>query len=410
MNRTKSIFKLLLVGVVLVGPAIDAVSQGQTQSSNTSQFMSMMTTDPTLSSSDSIEQKPTPTSKSTNLTSRVVVEGAYAFNESLKYHPLKSDYLGTPLKNGRYHNPDYPFLLSFKDVRKWKKQINPYLAFKKTDTFQLPVAADLGWMNNDSIDGVAWLGHATFFIRIGGITLITDPVFGNASRVLKRYSKLPVKPENLPSINYVLLSHDHRDHMDYQSMRTLSKLNPNAQYLCGLSTSKLLKRFNRNGDVQEAGWYQQYQLDDQIIRITYLPTRHWCRRWITDTNKHLWGAFVIEVGGKVIYFGGDSGYGKHYLETKELFPNIDLAILGIGAYQPEWFMESNHSSPAKAYQSFLDLGAKSMVPMHYGTFDLSDEPIGEPAEKLLQIATENKMTQRVLIPALGQNILAMMPK
>ncbi|MFM8994872.1 MAG: MBL fold metallo-hydrolase, partial [Bacteroidota bacterium] len=325
------------------------------------------------------------------------------------YHPLKSDYLGTPVKNGRYHNPDYPFTLSFKDVRKWKKQTNPYLEFKKTDTFQLPIAADLAWLNNDSVDGVAWLGHATFFIRVGGVTLMTDPVFGNASRVLKRYSKFPVKPEHLPMINYVLLSHDHRDHMDYQSLRTLSKLNPNAEYLCGLSTSKLLKRFNRNGRIQEAGWYQQYQLDDQIIRIPYLPTRHWCRRWITDTNRHLWGAFVIEVGGKVIYFGGDSGYGKHYAETKALFPNIDLAILGIGAYQPEWFMESNHSSPAKAYQSFLDLGAQHMVPMHYGTFDLSDEPIGEPAERLMQIATENQMTQRVLIPALGQNILTMMP-
>lgn len=407
MNRTKSKFKLFVVYILLGTAAINSEAHEQKQSSNTSQLMGKMTTEPILNSVDTIKPKPI---RGSSLVSRVVVEGKYAFNGALKYHPLKSDYLGTPLKNGRYHNPDYPFLLSFKDVRKWKKQTNPFLEFKKSDTFQLPVSSDLAWINDDSMDGVAWLGHATFFIRLGGVTLITDPVFGNASRVLKRYSQLPVKPENLPAIDYVLLSHDHRDHMDYLSMRALSKMNPNAQYLCGLSTGKLLKRFNRNGYIQEAGWYQQYQLDDQNVRITYLPTRHWCRRWITDTNKHLWGAFVIEVGGKVIYFGGDSGYGKHYLETKELFPNIDLAILGIGAYQPEWFMESNHSSPAKAYQSFLDLGANFMVPMHYGTFDLSDEPIGEPAERLLEIATENKMTQRVLIPALGQNIMAMMPK
>jgi len=338
---------------------------------------------------------------------QVMTKGDFAHNPALKYHPLKQDCPGTPISNGRYYNPDYPFLLTFKDVRKWKKQTNPNLEFKKTDTFQLPISNELDWIKDDSIDGVAWLGHATFMIRVGGKTLITDPVFGNASRVLKRFSTLPVGPTELPQIDYVLLSHDHRDHMDYNSMRLLSKLNPDAQYLCGLSTAPLLKRFNRNGSIQEAGWYQQYQLDDQTIKITYLPTRHWCRRWITDTNRHLWGAFVIEVGGKVIYFGGDSGYGKHYLEMRELFPHIDIAILGIGAYQPEWFMESNHSSPAKAYQSFLDLGATYMVPMHYGTFDLSDEPIGEPGERLLSIATENKMTQRVLLPALGQNIFGM---
>lgn len=159
LNRTKSNIKLFVVSVFLESTAIALVAQGYTQFSDTPHFMSTITTDPTLNSSD---QNPTPPVKSYNLTSRVVVDGAYAFNEALKYHPMKSDYLGTPLKNGRYHNPDYPFLLSFKDVRKWKKQTNPYLAFKKTDTFQLPVAADLSWMNNDSIDGVAWLGHATF--------------------------------------------------------------------------------------------------------------------------------------------------------------------------------------------------------------------------------------------------------
>lgn len=355
---------------------------------------------------DTVNQQPQDFAKVSH--SVVKVFGDYAYNPDLPYHPLKKDCLGTPIQKGRYHNPDYPFTLSFKDVRKWKKQTNPYLDFKKSDTFELPISPNISWIQDDSTDGIAWLGHATFVIRLGGKTLITDPVFGNASRVLKRHSTFPIAPTKLPKIDYVLLSHDHRDHMDYQSLRTLSKFNPKAKYLCGLSTADLLKRFNRNGLIQEAGWYQEYLLDDQCVRITYLPTRHWCRRWITDTNKHLWGAFVIEVGNKVIYFGGDSGYGSHYAETRVLFPNIDLAILGIGAYQPEWFMESNHSSPEKAYQSFLDLGASFMVPMHFGTFDLSDEPIGEPGEKLKQIAIENKMTQRVLMPSLGQNILDLM--
>lgn len=336
-------------------------------------------------------------------------------NPNLKFHPnldsifsVNKPWCGNPLINNRYIHPDYPFTLTFKDFRKWKKRINPQLEFKKQDTFELPVASNLTWLQNDSVDGITWLGHATFFIRINGKSIITDPVFGNASRMLKRYSKFPIPADSLQNIDYVLLSHDHRDHMDYLSIRQLSEVNSSAQYLCGLGTTKLLKRFNRNGIIQEAGWYQQYQLDDLNIHITYLPTRHWCRRWITDTNKRLWGAFVIEINGKVIYFGGDSGYGKHYAETRKLFPNIDLAILGIGAYKPEWFMESNHASPMKAFQSFVDLGAKYMAPMHYGTFDLSDETLGEPAEVLKQVALENKMTDRILMPSLGQNILFLM--
>ena len=110
MNRTKSNIKLFFMSVFLESTAIALVAQGYTQFSETPHFMSTITTDPTLNSSD---QNPTPPFKSYNLTSRVVVDGAYAFNEALKYHPMKSDYLGTPLKNGRYHNPDYPFLLSF---------------------------------------------------------------------------------------------------------------------------------------------------------------------------------------------------------------------------------------------------------------------------------------------------------
>jgi L-ascorbate metabolism protein UlaG (beta-lactamase superfamily) len=104
-----------------------------------------------------------------------------------------------------------------------------------------------------------------------------------------------------------------------------------------------------------------------------------------------------------IYFGGDSGYGSHYKDIAKLFPEIDYAILGIGAYEPEWFMESNHSSPEKAYQAFLDLGAKYLIPMHYGTFDLSDEPIGKPQEVLESIKI-NKGDDRVIIPQLGGNL------
>lgn len=338
-------------------------------------------------------------------------------------------WLGNPLKNNRYHNPDYPFGISFKDVRKWKKAGSPYAAFKKKDTTRLPVveAEELKWITQDSCDGIAYLGHATFFIRIGGYSILTDPVFGNASYVVKRFSPFPINPKHLLNLDLMMVSHDHRDHMDQQSLKLVGKLNPKMHVVCGLKSGHLLRGFMGVGSSQitEMGWYQQLELEGGRVRITYLPTRHWCRRWITDTNKRLWGAFVIEIDGKVIYFGGDSGYGKHYTEAANLFPKIDYAILGIGAYQPEWFMEHNHSSPDKALQSAMDLHAKVMIPMHYGVFDLSDEPVCEAIERLeLDFAhrTENLQTLepekkamnagvlnpsplKVIIPQLGENLL-----
>ncbi len=348
---------------------------------------------------------------------------------------------GNPLKDNRYHNPDYPFGLSFKDVRKWKKAGSPYAKFKKTDTMRLPVVnqEDLAWITQDSCDGIAYLGHATFFIRVGGYSILTDPVFGNASYVVKRFADFPLDPNHLLNLDLLLVTHDHRDHMDQQSLKLVGKNNPKMQVVTGLKNGNLIHGFTKIGHEQiiEMGWYQQWELEGGRVRITYLPTRHWCRRWITDTNKRLWGAFVIEIDGKVIYFGGDSGYGKHYTEVAKLFPRIDYAILGIGAYQPEWFMEHNHSSPAKALQSALDMVATTMIPMHYGVFDLSDEPVCEPIERLEKdfsqvtgnavngtanvgedattagLATDEsgnqatvvKRSLRVIIPQLGENLL-----
>jgi L-ascorbate metabolism protein UlaG (beta-lactamase superfamily) len=116
-----------------------------------------------------------------------------------------------------------------------------------------------------------------------------------------------------------------------------------------------------------------------------MPARHWSRRAITDTNKHLWGSFLIEANGKRIFFSGDTGYGSHLKEIGELFGNIDVCIIGVGAYKPEWFMGSNHISPTDAIKAVDEMEAKMLIPMHFGTFDLSNEPIGEP-QKVLEAA------------------------
>jgi L-ascorbate metabolism protein UlaG (beta-lactamase superfamily) len=171
------------------------------------------------------------------------------------------------------------------------------------------------------------------------------------------------------------------DHCDKESLRLLAMNNPQATYLTGLKMDGLLTQFTGSGQVQAAGWYQQYHTDPRI-KVFYLPARHWSKRGLRDVNSQLWGAFVIQGGGKTIYFASDSGYGSHFKDAGRIFPVIDYSIIGIGAYKPVFFMAQSHISPADAVKAVNDMHARVMIPMHYGTFDLSDEPMSEPIKEL----------------------------
>ncbi len=292
--------------------------------------------------------------------------------------------------DGRYYHPDFPFELHWTDILKWKSSKNPYAEQKKQDTWRPKVVKDDSFFHHTH-DTKVWLGHASFFFRLNGVNILVDPVFGKISPFMPRHSELPVSPDKFTNLDLLLITHDHRDHCDEDSLKLLLRNNPQATVVTGLGMAKLIKPWLPKGQGQgqkivEMDWHQQLRLDKLDLSISYLPTRHWCRRWLTDMNIRLWGAFVLETPDTTIYFGGDSGYGHHFAQTAQLFPKIDYALLGIGAFAPEWFMKSNHMSPSDAWQAFHDLGARTLVPMHYGTFDLSDEPIGEPERLLRDLA------------------------
>ena len=156
--------------------------------------------------------------------------------------------------------------------------------------------------------------------------------------------------------------------------------------------------------MQMAGWYQQFQTNSDDLKIYFLPIRHWSRRGLFDTNKRLWGGYVIQSAGKTVYFGGDSGYGSQYKQASELFPKIDYFLIGIGAYEPRWFMESNHNNPADAVQAFADAKAETLIPMHYGTFDLSDEPPSQPLKLLKTEAEKAGIADKVKALKIGESI------
>lgn len=274
---------------------------------------------------------------------------------------------------------------------------------KKRDTYRPNVQDPTEFLSSDR-DGLVWLGHATFLVRLNGVTFLTDPIFGSLG-IVEPFVDLPSPLEKMKHVDYVLLSHDHRDHMDEDTIRAVAGRFPNVKFLAGLSSEELISGFIKpTNEVRTAGWFQQFDLGDAPVEIYFVPVRHWSRRGLFDTNKRLWGGFVLKGGETSIYFGGDSGYGRHYRETGELFPDIDYFLIGIGAYEPRWFMEPNHNNPADAVKAFQDIGARTMVPMHYGTFDLSDEPPGAPLGQLTAEAERAKISQQIKVLDLNGHI------
>lgn len=323
-------------------------------------------------------------------------------NQELQTILPESKWQGNSIdEDGKFSNLNHPFNPTFSMAWQMMREGNPQKEEKKNESFSLPVVNDTSFVDN-SEDVIVWLGHATFFIRFNGITFITDPVFKNAS-ITKRKSQLPFDVNLLKNIDYILISHDHNDHLDKKSLKLLLKNNPKAEILSGLKMDEWFNKMVDSPKMQLAGWYQQYKTDTSKIKIYFLPARHWSSRFLFDANKHLWGSFVIQAGDRKIYFSGDTGYDSHFKEVGTLFNGIDICIMGIGAFKPEWFMSPNHISPYDAVKASNEMNAKQFIPMHYGTFDLSNELLGEPIEILEDENQQNKLEADLISLKIGEN-------
>jgi L-ascorbate metabolism protein UlaG (beta-lactamase superfamily) len=231
---------------------------------------------------------------------------------------------------------------------------------------------------------LVWLGHASFYLCINGRRLLIDPQFYRAA-VYKRHSDNPAGPQAFRNIDYILLSHDHADHCDPRSLAQLTAHNPQAVVLTGLGMETCLAPMvSRETKIVTAEWYEQYPVTG--LHIWFVPSRHYCKRVNNRFNRQLWGGFVIRYTTqqgtrRTIYFAGDSGYDADFATIGALF-RPDIALLGIGAYLPGWFMHPNHMSPKDALQAFRDTGAAVMIPMHYGTYNLSCENMDAPLREL----------------------------
>jgi len=309
---------------------------------------------------------------------------------------------GNPLDGeGRFVNLNHPFESSFSDLLKWQLSKNPQKEEKKADSRQLPIDFD-EQIFQGTADYLIWLGHATYLIRLNGKVFLTDPLlFDNT--FLKRKSDLPFALDILPALDFILLSHNHRDHCDKKSLSYLTANNPSLQILTGLGLANVIDNWTDGHLIQEAGWYQQYAKLGRGISITYVPSRHWSKRWLNDDNKSLWGGFYIQSEDTSIYFMGDSGKGAHFSDIKNTLGAPDYCLMGVGAYKPEWFMSQSHISPMDAIDAFNDMEGNYFIPMHFGTFDLSDEPIMEPWDILVK--DEQSIKGTLVEPVLGRNLL-----
>ena len=289
------------------------------------------------------------------------------------------------LDNGKFRNPEGSPVRSenvkwsYSTFNKEKKKLDMTVPDEHVIKKNLVLEKLNSIQNNDYI---GWIGHATFLIKLGNTTIITDPVFSkNAGPLIfgpKRYTEPALNLNELPKIDLFLLTHNHYDHQDMGTIRKFPYKDTKV-----FTALKLGKYFTKHHfkDVQELDWYQEVKFND--LKITFLPAVHWSKRSLTDTNKTLWGSFLIEYDGKKIFFACDTGYGNIYKKIGKEFGPIDLTMINIGAYdfRPMFEKSIYHTSPEEALQVARDLKSKKVLGTHWGTFVLSLEPIMEPPKR-----------------------------
>jgi L-ascorbate metabolism protein UlaG (beta-lactamase superfamily) len=285
------------------------------------------------------------------------------------------------LFDGTFRNPEGSpersdtVKFSYREFLKEKKKIDmtvpeDHIVSKKR------VLEDLEEFKKDNYIG--WIGHATFLIKLGNTTIITDPVFSkNAGPLIfgpKRFTEPALKLSEIPKTDVFLLTHNHYDHQDATTIRRFPFKDTKV-----IVPLKLGKYFTRFKDVNEMDWYDEIKVNEDL-KITFLPAVHWSKRSLTDTNKTLWGNFLIEYKNKKILFACDTGYGNIYKSLGEKYGPIDLSMINIGAYdfRPMFEKSIYHTTPEEALEIARDLKSKKVLGTHWGTFVLSLEPIMEP--------------------------------
>jgi N-acyl-phosphatidylethanolamine-hydrolysing phospholipase D len=280
-----------------------------------------------------------------------------------------------PRANGRFYNPT--------GTRDWPSVFTtvPFFARKAwTSIVGRSGGATLVPFDPHALrknPGVTWIGHSTMLVRMSGLTFLTDPIFSERASPLsfagpERLVPPGVPLDALPPVDFVLLSHDHYDHTDLPSVEALAKRG--IPFVVPLGLGELVRSVG--GKAEELDWWETAERGK--VRVHCVPAQHFAGRGLNDGNRRLWAGWVVEGKDRRFYHAGDTGYFSGFKEIGERLGPIDLAAIPIGAYSPASIMRFVHLDPKEAIQAGLDVRAKHILGMHYGTFDLTDEPPDEP--------------------------------
>ena len=301
--------------------------------------------------------------------------------------PAQADESGARSPGERFHN-NYPH-----DAKQsfwlWKwEQMKGGVPQPPPGGWKIPhVKADAAALRaNGSEPTATWIGHASFLVQLGGMNILVDPQFSQRASPVQfagpqRIVPLPIDVAELPRIDVVLVSHNHYDHLDVDSVRRLAAMPSGSPlFLVPLGLKDWFRGIGIER-VEESDWWQRRAAG--ALTFTLVPVQHWSKRTLWDTNRTLWGGWVIEGAGMKLIHTGDLGYSQDARDIGERLGPFDLAFIPIGAYAPRWFMKTMHIDPAEAVQVRADLRARRAIGMHWGTFEnLTDEPLDQPPAAL----------------------------
>jgi N-acyl-phosphatidylethanolamine-hydrolysing phospholipase D len=239
---------------------------------------------------------------------------------------------------------------------------------------------------------ITWVGHSSFLLQLDGVNVLTDPVWSDRASPLrwlgpKRWVPPGIDFDALPPIDAVLLSHNHYDHLDDRTVRRLTRRYPDAAWFTPLGVAAFVRK--RGGTrVTELDWWDEASLG--AVRLACTPAQHFSSRSVNDRGRTLWCGWSILGPSRRVYFAGDTAYHPEFARISERHGPFDAAMIPIGAYEPRWFMQAVHMNADEGVQAYLDVcaphesvGRTVMVPMHWGTFKLTDEPMDEPPKRAI---------------------------